>query len=168
MKVIHRCLNSPGIVTLAASMDLRYILAVLHILTFGLGAASCWARARALWRLNDSSGLKEVFLADNVWGLSALLWLATGLWRAFGGVEKGTDFYLSNTAFLIKMTLFAAVFLLEIRPMVTLIIWRIRQAKGQHVDMTSARTLANISYLELFLLVPIVMMAAAMARGIWY
>jgi putative membrane protein len=149
-------------------MNLSYIIAFIHLLTFGLGATSCWARARALSRLKDASGLKDVFFADNFWGLAALLWLGTGVWRAFGSLEKGTDYYIHNTAFLVKMFLFIVVFLLEIRPMVTLIRWRIRQSKDQQIDIATAQTLAQITYLELLLLVPIVMMAVAMARGIWY
>lgn len=149
-------------------MDLRFSLAIIHLLTFGIGAASCWARARALGKLKDNSGLKDVFAADNVWGIASILWIGTGLWRAFGGVEKGTEFYLNDTAFLIKMALFVVVFILEIKPMVTLIRWRINEKKGVAIDLSSARLLSQISYIELILLVPIVMMAAAIARGIWY
>jgi len=149
-------------------MDLSFLLAVLHIVTFGLGAASCWARARALAKLKGDEGLRDVFFADNLWGVAAMLWIGTGLWRAFGGVEKGTDFYLHDTAFLIKMGLFLVVFMLEIRPMVTLIRWRIRVAKGLAVDFSSSPMLAQITYVQLVLLIPIVVMAVAMARGIWY
>jgi putative membrane protein len=149
-------------------MDLRYFIAFLHLLTFGIGATSCWARARALSRLRDEGGLKDVFLADNIWGLAALLWIGTGLWRAFGGLEKGADFYLHDTAFIVKMGLFLLVFALEIRPMVTLIKWRIRQGKGLPVDIAPAQSLARITYAELVLLIPIVLMATAVARGIWY
>lgn len=149
-------------------MDLRYWIAIFHLLTFGLGASSCWARARALGRLKDKEGLPDVFRADNLWGLAALLWIGTGVWRAFGGLERGTEFYLNDTAFLVKMALFAVVFMLEIKPMVTLIQWRIKIAKGQPIDLSGASLLSQITYLELVLLVPIVMMAAAVARGIWY
>jgi putative membrane protein len=149
-------------------MDLRLAIAVLHLITFGLGAFSCWARARALSSLKTNDGLKDVFFADNLWGLAALLWLGTGLWRAFGGLEKGTEFYLGDTAFLIKMALFVVVVMLEIKPMVTLIKWRIRYAKRQTIDLSSARLLSQITYVELLLLIPIVLMAAAVARGIWY
>ena len=149
-------------------MDLRFIIAILHLLTFGLGAYSCWARARALSSLKNNDGLKDVFMADNLWGLAALLWIGSGLWRAFGGLEKGTEFYLNDTAFLIKMALFVVVFMLEIKPMMTLIRWRIRMNRGQSIDLSSAALLAQITYVELALLVPIVVMAGAMARGIWY
>ena len=85
---------------------LRYFLAVLHLLTFGLGTYSCWARASSLKMLKNESDLPAVFRADNLWGVAAFLWLATGTWRAFGGIEKGTSFYLHDTAFIVKMSLF--------------------------------------------------------------
>lgn len=149
-------------------MDLRYIIATLHIITFGLGAASIWMRASALRRLRDESGLKEVFFADNLWALAAFLWLLTGLWRAFGGLEKSAEFYLGNIAFLVKMSLFILVFVLELRPMITLVKWRSLQKKKQTIDLSIAPSLARTSYIELLLLIPIVAMATAMARGIFY
>ena len=149
-------------------MDLRYIIATIHVLTFGLGFYSVWARASALRNLKDENGIKAVLAADNLWGVAAALWLATGLWRAFGGLEKGSDYYLQNTAFLIKMSLFALVFALEIKPMVTFIRWRISLGRKQPIDLSVAPSLARISYIELILLIPIVAMATAMARGILY
>ncbi len=149
-------------------MDLRYIVATVHILTFGLGFYSCWTRASALSKLKDESGIKDVLNADNIWGITAALWLITGLWRAFGGLEKGTSFYLHNIAFLIKMSLFALVFALELKPMITFIKWRTLQRKKQPIDISVAPGLARLSYIELILLIPIVSMATAMARGLFY
>jgi putative membrane protein len=149
-------------------MDIRYAIATIHILTFGLGFYSCWARANALRNLKDENGVKDVLSADNLWGIAAALWLFTGLWRAFGGLEKGSDYYLHNTAFIIKISLFALVFILEVKPMITFIRWRVLLRKKQPIDLSIAPTLARISYLELFLLIPIVAMATAMARGILY
>jgi len=149
-------------------MDLRYLIATIHVLTFGLGFASCWMRASALRKLKDESGIKDVLFADNLWGIAAFLWLLTGLWRAFGGLEKGSEFYLHNTAFLIKMSLFALVFALEIRPMILFIKWRSLQRRKEPIDISVAPSLARTSYIELLLLIPIVSMATAMARGIFY
>lgn len=149
-------------------MDLRYIISTIHILTFGLGAASIWMRARALKELKDERGLKDVFFADNLWGIAAFLWLLTGLWRAFGGLEKGSAYYLGNVAFLVKMSLFILVFVLELRPMITLIKWRSRQRRKESIDISIASSLARTSYIELLLLIPIASMATAMARGILY
>ncbi len=147
-------------------MSTSYLLAVFHLLTFGLGFGSCWLRAAALKKVKDNSGLDAVFFADNLWGLSALLWIVTGLWRAFGGLEKGTDYYLGSTAFLIKMGLFIAIFMIELKPMITFYKWRAVHKRGEAVDLSSARSLARLTYIELILLIPIVFMAAAMARGI--
>lgn len=149
-------------------MDLRYTIATIHLLTLGLGFASCWMRASALRRLKDESGVNDVLSADNFWGLAALLWILTGLWRAFGGLEKGSEYYFQSTAFLIKMSLFILVFILEMKPMTTLIRWRIMKGKGRPIDISIAPSLARTSYIQLILLIFIVTMAAAMARGIFY
>jgi putative membrane protein len=146
-------------------MNTSYLVAVLHLLTFGVGVGSCLARAAALKKAKDNSGLDAVFLADNIWGLSALLWIGTGLWRAFGGLEKGTDYYLGSLAFQIKMVLFVAIFVIELKPMTTFIKWRIMQRRGEAVDLTVAPGLARLTYIELILLIPIVCLAVAMSRG---
>ena len=94
-----------------------------------------------------------------------MLWLATGLLRAFGGLEKGSAYYLHSRLFWFKMALFAAVVLLEIRPMVTLIRWRIAERAGRKPDTSSARALYVISHIEMALVVLIVFVASFMARG---
>jgi putative membrane protein len=149
-------------------MNLSYFLAALHILTFGLGFYAIWSRANALKKLKDASGLNDVFKADNLWGIAALLWIATGLWRTFGGLEKGSHYYLHSNTFIAKMILFLFVFIIEIKPMVTLIQWRIRKRKNETIDFSSARLLARLSHIELGLVVIIVFLATAMARGIGY
>lgn len=149
-------------------MTLSYILATFHILTFGIGFYAIWSRGNALKKLNEISGLSEVFKADNLWGLSALLWITTGLWRAFGGLEKGSDYYLHNWVFIAKMALFLLVFIIELKPMVTLIRWRRKKRNNEIIDFSSARQLARLSHIELGLVTIIVALATAMARGIGY
>jgi putative membrane protein len=149
-------------------MSLSFAIAYLHILTLGIGFYAIWARANALKKLKDNSGLPEVFAADNFWGLAALTWIITGLWRAFGGLEKGTDYYLHSTAFIIKMGLFLLVFIIEMKPMITLIQWRIKSKKGEAIDFSQARMFARLSHIELGLLSIILLFAIAMARGVWY
>ncbi|HMJ70472.1 MAG TPA: DUF2214 family protein [Cyclobacteriaceae bacterium] len=149
-------------------MDVRYVVATIHLLTFGLGFSACWMRATALRRLKDQDGVKDVLFADNLWGLAALLWILTGLWRAFGGLEKGSDYYLHNTAFIIKMSLFVIIFALEMKPMITIMKWRIRNRKGLSTDVSVAPSLARTTYIQLILVIFIVAMATAMARGVLY
>ena len=106
-----------------------------------------------------------MFHADNWYGVAAIGWVVTGLWRAFGGLEKGTDHYLENHWFIGKMGLFALVFLLELYPMITLIRWRRSIKRGGSLDLTSAPLLARLTALQLPLLVLMVFMATALARG---
>lgn len=144
---------------------LRWLLATLHLLALAIGFGAVWARARALRQRLDETGLRAVFIADGLWGLAALLWLVTGLWRAFGGVEKGTQYYLSNPVFHLKLTLFVVIFLLELPPMVGLIRWRIARQRGTPVDTARAPRYAKISSIQGVLLVLMVCAATAIARG---
>ncbi|MCB0791730.1 MAG: DUF2214 family protein [Flavobacteriales bacterium] len=146
-------------------MFLRLTLAIAHLLALAIGLGAVWGRWRALRKLRDITGLDAVFHADNWYGVAALLWIVTGLWRAFGGVEKGTDHYLSSHTFLTKMGLFVVVLLLELRPMVTFIRWRSQMKRGRTPDLTTAPLLARLTIYELPLLVLMVAMAATMARG---
>ena len=145
---------------------LRAVIAALHLLALGIGLGAIVARARALRAPLDGTRLSGVFLADSLWGLAALLWITTGLWRAFGGLEKGTAFYLGSTAFWIKMTLLALILVLEMWPMVTLIRWRLARARGGAVDLRSATVMARISVAQTVLVVAMVFVATAMARGL--
>jgi putative membrane protein len=149
-------------------MTIRWLLAALHLLAFGIAFASIQGRAWALRGPLDEGGLARALNADNVWGVSALLAIATGLPRAFGGLEKGSAFYLGSSMFWVKMGLFAVIFLLEIGPMVTLIRWRIRRGRGHVVDTSRAPLLARISFLQSVLLIAMLFAATAMARGIGY
>jgi putative membrane protein len=63
------------------------------------------------------------------------------------------------------MFLFVAILGLEIWPMVTFIGWRIRLGKGEPIDTSRGRTFARISVVQAFLVVGIVFLAVAVARG---
>ena len=147
---------------------LRWLIAALHLLALPIGLGAIWARSRALLRTQSADDLRGAFLADNLWGLAAALWIGTGLFRAFGGLEKGTSYYLHDRAFYVKMGLFVLILLLEIWPMATLIRWRIALRRGASIDMTPARTLARISQLQAGLVVLMVFAATALARGLFY
>lgn len=149
-------------------MLLRWLLATLHLLALGMGLGAVWARARALRLSLDTPGLQRVFYADTLWGVAALLWMTTGLWRAFGGLEKGAAYYLHNHAFWTKMVLLGLILLLEIRPMMTLMRWRLLQARGQPLDTRTARGLARVSAVQALLVVAMVFAATAMARGLGF
>ena len=122
-------------------------------------------RGRGLRSSLDAGALRQVFFADTLWGLAAVLWISTGLWRLLAGLEKGTGYYLQNHLFLTKMALLALVLLLEIRPMITLIRWRKTVSRGEAPDTRAAPLLARISFAQAWLIVLMVFAATAMARG---
>jgi putative membrane protein len=149
---------------------LRITLAVLHLLALGVGFGAIYARGRALHRLSaDANGLNRVFTADTWWGIAAVVWIVTGLWRAIAGTEKAPSYYATNHVFYAKMGLVALVLVLEIWPMVTLIRWRIANGSGRLPRSlalaSTGRRLARVSDVQLLLIVAIVVAAVMMARG---
>src|SRR3989442_13137623 len=107
------------------------VVSALHVLALAIGLTSVFLRGRALKRALDAEGLRRLFAADNAWGVAALLWISTGLLRAFGGLDKGAQFYLHSRLFLAKIALFGAVRVLEAWPMTTFIRWRVRRGPAQ-------------------------------------
>ena len=145
---------------------LRWLLAAAHLLALGIGLGAVWVRARALTSVaSDRTALARALAADSVWGVAALLWLITGLLRAFGGLEKGSAFYLASRLFWLKLALFALVLALEVWPMTTFIRWRRVLARGGNPDTSAAGTLAHINHAEMALVAIIVFVASFMARG---
>jgi putative membrane protein len=145
-------------------MALHWLFAALHFLALGIGLGAIWARGRALGQNLDEAGLRRLFATDNWWGISALLWLITGIVRLFW-LEKGTAYYFHNRAYWLKMGLFLLVFLLELLPMITLIRWRIKVGKGIIPDTSRATLFAHISTMQALLIVAMVLAASGMARG---
>ena len=146
----------------------RWLLAAIHLLGVALAFVGVVNRAAALRGPLDAEGMKRVFRADTVWGISALVLVATGLTRALGGLEKGSAYYFGNTVFWHKMGLLFAVLLLELWPMLTLIRWRVALARGEQPDTRRALLFSQISIVQAALLVLMVFAATAMARGIGY
>jgi len=148
---------------------LRLTLAALHLIALGLGLGAVINRGSALREPLAHGALKRAFRADALWGIAAILWLVTGLWRYLAATEKATSYYNGNHLFLTKFGLFVAILLLELWPMVTLIRWRRALAKGKAaegvVDTRAARRIARISHVQATLIVVMVFLAVAMARG---
>lgn len=150
-------------------MYLRITLAALHLVALGLGLGAVIQRGSALREQPTHASLKRVFRHDATWGIAALLWLATGLWRLLAHTEKPLLYYMQNYAFFTKMGLFVLIILLELSPMVTLIRWRAAMARGEPPELVSspgrARRLATISHIQALLVVLMVFAAVTMARG---
>jgi putative membrane protein len=153
---------------------MRLPLAVLHLLALGIGMGAVYGRGRALALVGRApDALRRATTADAWWGVAALLWVSTGLWRALAGTEKAAGYYWSNHVFYAKMGMFVAVGLLEVWPMLTLMRWRrglgadggATLVAGDASLAQTARRVARISDVQLLLLVGIVVAAVMMARG---
>jgi putative membrane protein len=141
------------------------IMSALHVLALAIGLPSVFLRGRALRGPFDAEGLNRLFAADTAWGVAAAMWLVTGLLRAFGGLEKGMQFYLGSTLFWLKLGLFVAILALEAWPMATFIRWRVRRGRGETLDTSRARLLYTLNHAEMGLVIVIVFVASFMARG---
>ena len=141
------------------------VVAALHYLALAVGLPAVFLRGRALGGALDEAGLRRLLAADSTWGLAAVLWVATGFLRAFGGLEKGSAFYLASPLFWVKMALFAAVLALEAWPMVRFVQWRRQRRRGQRPDTSGAHGLYVVNHVEMTLVVAIVFVASFMARG---
>jgi len=150
-------------------MLVHWSLAAIHLLAFALGFWAVLTRGSAFSRLAAGTGEpRRVLMADNLWGISAVILLVTGGLRAFGGYEKGTDYYLHQPLFHLKMTLFILILLLEVAPMLALIKWRIALARGSAIDTGRAKLFARISHVEALLVLLMVVAATGMARGVTF
>jgi putative membrane protein len=145
----------------------RWLLAAVHLLALGIGLGSVWARARLLGGPTlDGPTLRRALTADAWWGVAAVLWVGSGLWRLLAGTEKPTAYYLGSHAFWTKMALFAAILVLESRPIVTLGAWRRLLARDETPDLRAAPGIARTSYVQAVLVILMVLAATAMARGL--
>jgi putative membrane protein len=147
-------------------MTLGWFVAAVHLLALGLGLGAIFARARALQAVRQRPRLRTIFYADALWGIAAVLWLVTGLWRAFGGLERGGAYYLQEPLFHAKLGLFGLLVALEIWPMVTLLTWRRKARRGEPVSLARASAMARLSYVETLIVGVIVFLAVGVARGL--
>ena len=147
------------------------VLAWLHLIALGLGLGAVLARGASLRELPATAGsLRRVFRYDIMWAVAALLWVSTGLTRWFGPFDKPTLYYLKNGLFHAKLTLVVIVFVMEVWPMLWLAQWRTALRRGgspEAVALTGqAKRIALISHVQATLIVIIVFLAVAMARGV--
>lgn len=146
-------------------MLIRWLLAATHLLGLAVGLGAVWTRARALKGEIDSRAVRRILQADAWWAVAAVIWVSTGLVRAFSGFEKGSDYYLGNHLFLTKMALFVIIVALEIRPIVTFRRWRADLASGRQPDVPGAAAIGSTSTVQAVLVIVMVFLATGMARG---
>jgi putative membrane protein len=148
----------------------HWFLAASHLLAFALAFWAVLTRGTAFSRLAAGTGeVGRILLADNIWGVSALILLVTGGMRAFGGYEKGTDYYLHQPLFHLKMTLFVLILLIELVPMITSDKVANRESACCSELDTGRQSCSRVSAIvEALLLVLMVIAATGMARGVTF
>ena len=148
---------------------LRIALAVVHLIGLSIAVASIYTRALVFKEVSDRAALHRGFRADNWWGISALILVATGVWRALASLEKSSSWYWTNHVFQVKIGLLILIFLLEVWPMITLLTWRWAEKSSRLPTMDvirrKGRRISRISDIQAFLLLAIIVAAVAMARG---
>jgi putative membrane protein len=138
-----------------------------HLAAFTLTAAL--GAEFVLLRLEFTRSVaRSLRLADALFGVSAGLVLAIGVVRVLY-LEKGAEFYLSNPAFIAKISLFIAVGLLSIIPTKTFLSWgrELPRSGPAAIPERQLSTLKAIVTVELAGVALILLCAAAMARGAW-
>lgn len=152
-------------------MILSSFIASIHYLMFALAFACVVLRGHFFSKLiqtkENPEVLKSLFFADNCWGLSVCFLIGSGIYRAFGGLEKGTTYYMQSHVFWLKMSMVVLILLLESIPMTYLIRWRIATAKKKEIEtFLVLPTLRKINHLEILFMALIPFAASLMARGI--
>lgn len=141
-------------------------LAALHLLSLVAGVAVLVLRAKALAAVERPEQLKTVFLWDNLYALVALFWIGSGAFRAFGGFEKGTDYYLGSHVFWTKMAFLLLLVAAESVPLVAFVKARIRLGRGEAVTLHNKALLIRLHWVQLVAIFGMVLMAVLMARGV--
>ncbi|MFZ3118521.1 MAG: DUF2214 family protein [Variovorax sp.] len=147
-------------------MTFEAILAYLHllaILTMVVFISSEAALCRVQWL--NAAVVERLAKVDLVYGIAAIMVLATGVARTVWGV-KGTSWYWTNPLLHVKLTLFIIVGVISIFPTMTYFRWRkALRATGAlptEADIQKTRKLVMVQA-HLIALIPLV--AVFLARG---
>ena len=147
-------------------MTLEAVLAYLHllaILTMVVFISSEAALCRVQWL--NAAVVERLARVDTVYGIAALMVLATGVARTVLGI-KGTAWYWTNPLLHVKLTLFIVVGVISIVPTLTYVRWRktlrTTGALPAEADIQKTRKLVMVQA-HLIALIPLV--AVFLARG---
>ena len=111
----------------------------------------------------STAEIRRIAGIDSIYGLSALVVLATGLLQWFA-VGKPSDFYTSNPVFLTKLSIFILAGLLSIYP--TLVYAKYRRRKQGIIEIPAY--VITLVRTQLVLILALPLLAILMARGYGY
>jgi len=147
-------------------MTLEAILAYVHflaILTMVVFISSEAALCRVEWI--NKAVVERLARVDAIYGVAAVLVLATGVARTLWGV-KGTSWYWTNPLLHVKLTLFIIVGVISIFPTITYIRWRRElRATGALPAEAEVRKTRKLVMIQAHILVLIPLFAVFLARG---
>jgi len=147
-------------------MIIAALVAFAHFIAFFALTA---ALVMQLGLISDSVSVataRRIQRADRAYGISSVLLLVFGFLRVIY-FEKGTDYYFSNTFFLIKIALFIGVGLLSIYPTISFLRWNpeLNQDIAPEVSTQEVQKLRKIIHTELVAIMGILLCASLMAKG---
>lgn len=143
------------------------ITAYLHYVGFMVAFGALVLEAQTLQKDLNLAAAWRLVVADALYGLSATIVLGTGILRVmyFG---QGTDYYLSNPVFYVKVGIFIVVSLLSLYPTISFVSWikGLREEKCPKLEFVQVQRLLWFIRGELagFVLIPL--FAAMLARSI--
>jgi len=146
--------------TLEAILAYLHILAILSMVVFiSSEAAICrteWMNARVVERL---------VRVDLIYGIAAVLVLASGLARTYWGI-KGGGWYWTNWLLHLKLGMFVVVALMSIKPTLMYRRWRRElNATGALPDDAQIRDARNWVMIQAHIIAIIPIAGAFLARG---
>lgn len=143
------------------------LTAYLHYLSFMVAFAALVVEHQLF---SSELNLKQAWrlvITDSLYGLAAVTVLVTGVLRVmyFG---QGTDYYLHNPVFHVKVGLFILVGLLSLYPTISVITWINGLRKEEPPTLTTAQGQRFVWIVrgELLGLALIPLLAAMLARGV--
>ena len=143
------------------------LIAFGHFLAFFALAAALVLELALITESLSVETAKRIQRADRVIGIAATLVLVFGLLRVFY-FDKGSEYYFSNTFFLVKLGLFVIAALISLYPTIQFIRWNSELGQGIAPDLTTAtvKRLKSVIHWELVLIGGIMLCASLMAKGI--
>lgn len=139
-----------------------HFVAILSVVVFVTSEA---ALCRAEWL--NAAVVRRLVRVDLIYLVAALAVLLTGLARTYWGL-KGLGWYWHQPLLHLKLTLFAAIGLISIKPTLSFRRWRHRlETTGALPAADEIRSVRRLVMIQAHLIVLIPLAATLLARGFW-
>ena len=146
-------------------MFIAALIAGLHYLGIMILAATLLLEWMTLRGKITREAIERLARTDQIYGMAAILILATGLLRLTEAYGRGPAFYMQNGVFHLKVTLFLLVGIISIAPTMRFLRWRRAMLKDNALPEASAVAgTRKLVLAELHILFLIPFLAALMVR----